>query len=186
MPEIPKTSSQQLMMMRVSQRLVGRSFFNDLRGVFKSWFPDDDSPQAVLAVRYGKNFLLTPHKRSLHELVREDLVDIADYDPVRNSLLYIGKQQPGRFAPFFWFIFRTFPDVNAAVLLEESVFEAAKLPEPEELAVDLKHLNSAACLKAMPFFKKNRAAKLSTGEVIFVFDDLKKAESVLKAATTPA
>ena len=187
LPQDTQAPKDQLMMMRVSQRLVPRSYFNDIKGLFKTWFPEaGNSPKAVVAVRYGKTFLMTPGDKGLTDLIREDLVDIADYDPARNSLLYIGKGQPGKFAPLLWFIFRTFPDVNAVVLLDEDVFASAGIDGVGKLEADLKHLYSDTCLAAMPYFKDNNTAWLSTGEAVFLFNDLKKAESVLKKALIPA
>ena len=176
----PKPSSALPMSMRVSQRLVERSFFNGLKNMFKGWFGDDKSPTAVLAIRYGKNFVLSPDDKKVLGLTREDLVEVADYDPVRNSLLYIGKQAPGRFSPFLWFVFRTFPEVNAVVILPEHKGDVTTLD------MDLTYINSKSSLEAMPFFKKNRAGRISTGETVFLLDSINEAESVLKKGLNPA
>jgi hypothetical protein len=174
----PKPTSALPMMMRVSQRLVERSFYNELRLLFRTWFEEDTSPKAALGIRYGKNFLLTPGDKRIMGLTREDLVEVADYDPVRNSLLYIGKQAPGRFSPFLWFVFRTFPDVNAVVIVPDK--GGAKFDDVKALDMDMTYINSQSSLQVMPFFKENRAGRINTGETVFLLDDVRSAEDVLK------
>jgi hypothetical protein len=165
------------MMMRVSQRLVERSFFNELRTLFRTWFDEDRAPKAIIGIRYGNNFLLSPGDKRILGLEREDLVEVADYDPVRNSLLYLGKQAPGRFSPLLWFVFRTFPEVNSVVIVQD---EGEVFKDVKALDMDMTYINSQSSLQAMPFFKKNKAGRLSSGETVFLLDDLSSAESILK------
>jgi len=176
MPEAPKQSSAMPMMMRVSQRLVERSFFNSIRNTFRKWFGEDGSPKVGLSLRYGNNFIQTPQDRELLELVREDIIEIADYDPVRNSLLYIGKQAPDRFAPILWFIYRTYPDVNVVLILPEN----AGFEDTPQMDVDLRYINAQSSLQAMQFFKDKKAARLNSGETIFVLKNLPESENILK------
>jgi len=68
----------------------------------------------TISVRYGNRMLITGQGVNLCRLEPENLVEVADYDPVRQTVMVIGPRQPSLSTPLHWFLYRR-PDVHAAV-----------------------------------------------------------------------
>lgn len=177
MPE-PSSDQAKPMTMRVSQGPVDGSIHKAIKRMAEKLY-EDSSPGVLIAVRYATAFIISPENKPLKLLKKEDMAEVADYDPARNALLFKGAQEPSKLTPLFWFIFRAKPETNVILVVpKEATFQGG---EPPVLQTDTKYLNTETCLAALPELKEKNAVKLTTSELVFMLEDLKEAETILKS-----
>ena len=68
-----------------------------------------------MSIRYGRGMVITATNVSLGSLSDDDVVEVRDYDPVRNVAMAIGLQQPSSETPMHWMIYRAFPETGAVI-----------------------------------------------------------------------
>lgn len=85
-----------------------------------------------LAVRWGHRVVTTSADAALDRLTHENLVEVADFDPVRGTLLALGGVDPSPFAPVHWLVLRWRPDLHA---LAQVAAARTSAPKPGTLHV---------------------------------------------------
>jgi len=73
--------------------------------------------QSSLASAHGNRVLLTGEDAVLQRLVPEDIVEIVDYDPIKNVVVASGKTNPCMETPVHWMIQKARHDVHATVFI---------------------------------------------------------------------
>ncbi|MCD6468385.1 MAG: hypothetical protein J7L32_03630 [Thermoplasmata archaeon] len=73
----------------------------------------------IISTRYGNRMLSLKSSMFLDEIVEDFFVEIVDYDPVKNILVFIGEQQPENALSLaiHWLILRVRNDTNVIVHL---------------------------------------------------------------------
>ena len=66
--------------------------------------------------RIIRGFLLTTDA-TLCKVVESDIVEVADYDPVRKTSMVIGMKEPSRYVPLHWLGLQTHPDKLVTMFL---------------------------------------------------------------------
>ena len=61
---------------------------------------------------YGKRLLTTAEGVPLHQLASSDIVEVVDYDPVKNVAVAIGKQLPHPELPVHWIMHQARREMN--------------------------------------------------------------------------
>ena len=72
----------------------------------------------TISFSYGKRMLINASKVNLTNISTQDIIEIVDYDPVKNNILAMGKQNPAIDTPVHWIIHHARDDVNAVVQLK--------------------------------------------------------------------
>ena len=155
------------MMMNVGSKLVERSIFSALQRIIRSNAPKTDATVAQISLRTGRSFIMLAEAKKITDIKREDLIEVADYDPARHAAIYMGKAQPGQFLTLLWFLYRACSDVGAIVILPA--------PEGRELPLvvpSLEYETPQACLASLPFFRSHRAARVSGEEAVYLLKSL--------------
>jgi len=70
-----------------------------------------------VSLRAGGRFLISSTEAAAGNRTEEDVVEIADYDPVRHSVLAIGVKEPSPDVPIHWLAYRTDETVTAAAFV---------------------------------------------------------------------
>ena len=89
----------------------------------------------IMSYDYGRRLIITAKNIDIKRMSQEDIVEIADYDPLKNIMLVIGTKEPTIEAPVHWIIQKARHDIN--VLLQLHSPSLAKklqdtLPSTEE------------------------------------------------------
>jgi hypothetical protein len=66
-----------------------------------------------ISLAFGKRILINAKKVDIENLKQQDIIEIVDYDPIKNVILIIGKKSPGIETPVHWIIQKARHDVNA-------------------------------------------------------------------------
>jgi hypothetical protein len=70
----------------------------------------------IMSYDYGRRLIITAKNIDVKQMSQEDIVEIADYDPLKNIMLVIGTKEPSLEAPVHWIIQKARHDIN--VLLQ--------------------------------------------------------------------
>lgn len=72
--------------------------------------PDHDP--VILSYDYGRRLLVTANHADAKTLKHEDIVEIIEYNPLKNILMIIGPKDPNPDAPIQWMIQKARTDIN--------------------------------------------------------------------------
>ncbi len=83
--------------------------------------PLTDTIQLTMSTCYGKRVIINTADTPINRLACSDFIEIVDYDPVRNILLFIGPKPPYDITPLHWIIHHAKPEiVSLVILLDET------------------------------------------------------------------
>ena len=68
-----------------------------------------------ISLSYGKRLLINARDVNVEHMKQQDIVEIVDYDPIKNIVLAIGKKYPCIETPVHWIIQKARHDVHAVV-----------------------------------------------------------------------
>ena len=77
----------------------------------------ENPTDSVISLSYGKRILINASGVNLTNLSSQDILEIVDYDPIKNVVLAMGKQNPVVDTPVHWIIHHAREDVNVVVQL---------------------------------------------------------------------
>jgi hypothetical protein len=72
-----------------------------------------------VSLRAGGRFLLSSAEAAAGNRTEDDVVEIADYDPVRHTVLAIGVKEPSADVAVHWLAYRTDASVGAAAFVRD-------------------------------------------------------------------
>ena len=70
---------------------------------------------AIISIGYGKRMLINSSVQDYSEIKREELLEVADYNPIKNNLLLIGPGEPCLETPIHWMVINARKEVNAMI-----------------------------------------------------------------------
>jgi hypothetical protein len=70
----------------------------------------------ILSLDYGKRLLINAKNVDMKQMKQQDVVEIVDYDPLKNMMLVIGAKDPCVDTPVHWIVQKARHDIN--VLLQ--------------------------------------------------------------------
>jgi hypothetical protein len=75
-----------------------------------------DTDIGILSHDYGKRLLINAKNIDLKKLSQQDVIEIVEYDPLKNVMMVIGGKEPCEETPIHWMIQKARHDIN--VLLQ--------------------------------------------------------------------
>lgn len=83
-----------------------------------------DKDTGTLSLDYGRRLLINAKNVDLKKITQQDIVEIVDYDPLKNIMMVIGLNDPSLETPVHWIIQKARHDVNAVLQINSaSLFE---------------------------------------------------------------
>ena len=95
--------------------------------------PENDV--GIMSLDYGKRLLINGKNMDIKKLSHPDVVEIVDYDPLKNIMMVIGTKDPCLETPVHWIIQKARHDINALLQINSTtLFEKLKetLPTTEK------------------------------------------------------
>jgi ribulose-5-phosphate 4-epimerase/fuculose-1-phosphate aldolase len=74
---------------------------------------------SVISLRYGKRVLLNSDGSNFAELMKEDILEIVDYDPIKRIVLTMGPKEPRIETPIHWLILHTRDEINVVIQIND-------------------------------------------------------------------
>jgi len=96
----------------------------------------------AISARYGNRMVITGRFVDLGVLDVEDIVEVADYDPIRRMALVIGFCMPSVATPLHWLLFRR-EDISVVVHVYDSAMPPDDMATLKQILADIKANNSA-------------------------------------------
>jgi ribulose-5-phosphate 4-epimerase/fuculose-1-phosphate aldolase len=72
-----------------------------------------DTDVGIVSLDYGKRLLINGKNMDIKKMNQHDVVEIVDYDPLKNIIMVIGTKDPCLQTPVHWIIQKARHDVNA-------------------------------------------------------------------------
>lgn len=73
--------------------------------------PEADT--GIVSLDFGKRLLINGKNVDIKKMNRQDVVEIVDYDPLKNIIMVIGTKDPCQQMPVHWMIQKARHDINA-------------------------------------------------------------------------
>jgi hypothetical protein len=94
-----------------------------------------DKEIGIVSLDYGKRLLINAKNIDVKNMKQPDVVEIVDYDPLKNIMMVIGTKDPCLETPVHWIVQKARHDINALLQINSTtVFEKLKgaLPSTEK------------------------------------------------------
>jgi ribulose-5-phosphate 4-epimerase/fuculose-1-phosphate aldolase len=127
-----------------------------------------DKETGVLSLDYGKRLLINAKNTDLKKLTQQEIVEIVDYDPLKNIMMVIGLHDPALETPVHWIIQKARNDVNAILQINSpTLYENLKnmLPSTEN---DTPPGTLARAKEILKTLQKGKTILLQNEGIIFV------------------
>jgi hypothetical protein len=92
-----------------------------------------DKETGIVSLNYGKRLLINANI-NIKKMNQQDIVEIVDYDPLKNVMMVIGSKDPCLETPVHWIVQKARYDINALLQINSiTLFERLKgtLPTTE-------------------------------------------------------
>ena len=131
----------------------------------------------LVSLRYGKRIIINSDYKKISEIKRNDIIEIIDYDPVKNNLLIIGPKQPKNYSPLHWMIHHARKEVNVIVQLNgEKILKNinTKIPKTKD---DLKPGSFEMIKEVLKNLRNSKTILIENQGILFVGENLKDVEN---------
>ena len=83
-----------------------------------------DNETGVVSMDYGKRLLINAKNIDIKKMTQQDIVEIVDYDALKNVMMVIGPKDPAFETPVHWIIQKARHDINALLQINSpTLFE---------------------------------------------------------------
>jgi len=130
----------------------------------------------LITMPYGKRIISSTSNNPVNHLSRSDFIEIVDYDPIRNILLFIGPTQPDEILPVHCMIHKAKQEILIAVSIKGTEGDT-KLLKNKDMTVQAgkTHLetvkNVLKALQKNPIVHIQETGTLITGKTIADIDE---------------
>jgi hypothetical protein len=128
------------------------------------------------SLRTVKKFVMVSGRIGTGKIGPNHVIEVVDYDPVRDSAIALGSAGQPPDVSLHWFIYRALPDVNGIARMDVSLSEA-QMTEAGITVYDKKMevLRPDAVMDLLPFFEDKKGVLLPGQGLVFYdrsFNDL--------------
>lgn len=78
--------------------------------------------RAVFSIKFGKRIIINSKIEDFSSIKREELLEVVDFDPIKNNLLLIGSATPLVETSLHWMIHHAREDVNVILQIKKTAF----------------------------------------------------------------
>jgi hypothetical protein len=99
-----------------------------------------DNETGIVSLDYGKRLLINAKNIDIKKMTRHDVVEIVDYNPLKNNMMVIGTKEPCLETPVHWIIQKARHDINVILQINSThLFEKLKgtFPTTEKEALPM-------------------------------------------------
>jgi hypothetical protein len=158
--------SPALQVLFVSRETSKSPLFNDMVKIGRTLeqYIEPTRETAMVSYDYGRRLIITGKNTDVTQMSQADIVEIVDYDPLKNIMLVIGTKEPCQEAPVHWIIQKARHDIN--MLLQ--VHSPSLVRRLKDLLPSTEEVTSPGTLdRAKEFLKTLRKGKT----ILIPYDD---------------
>jgi hypothetical protein len=79
-----------------------------------------DKEISIMSIDYGKRLLITAKNIDGKKMTQQDVVEIVDYDPLKNIMMVIGPKDPTEETAVHWIVQKARQDINILVQIHSN------------------------------------------------------------------
>jgi len=134
---------------------------------------------AVISIGYGRRILINGEVGDFSKIKKEEIIEIVDYNPIKNNLLIIGPAEPNYKTPVHWMIHYSRNEINAVVEIQNSIF-AEKLNKKIPAIGDKYPIGSIDFIKeVLRNLKDSKKIIIKNESVLFVGNSMQKVQDLI-------
>ena len=84
----------------------------------QQFFKQKKESETLISMSYGKRVIINTPAHPINHLSRDAFIEIVDYDPINNILLYIGPSKPHPLTPLHWLIHHAKPQITSLAFIQ--------------------------------------------------------------------
>jgi hypothetical protein len=138
-----------------------------------------DKELGIVSLDYGKRLLIHAKNVDVEKMKQQDVVEIVDYDPLKNIMMVIGTKDPCIETPVHWIIQKARHDINALLQINsKTLFEKLR----ETLPTTEKETQPATLERAKEILKTLRTGKtilIKNEGILFAGINIKEIQNAL-------
>jgi hypothetical protein len=138
-----------------------------------------DKELGIVSLDYGKRLLINAKNVDVKKMKQQDVVEIVDYDPLKNIMMVIGTKDPCLETPVHWIIQKARHDINALLQINsKTLFEKLR----ETLPTTEKETQPATLDRAKEILKTLRTGKtilIKNEGILFAGINIKEIQNAL-------
>ncbi|MCK4365387.1 MAG: hypothetical protein KAW45_05005 [Thermoplasmatales archaeon] len=131
----------------------------------------------VTSQRYGKRVLIDSFKDKKGE-IRDNFLEIVDYDPIKKVLLAMGPKEPRIETPLHWMIHHARSEVNTVVQINDKEL-SEKLKKTPKTEKDYSVVTLEQIKEVLKHLRDSKKVILKNQGVIFVGNDINEVEKLI-------
>ncbi len=139
-----------------------------------------NDPQSI-STRTGAGFFINTESYNSKNFNRDFIIEIIDFDPVRNNLMVIGNAPPASDAVLHWFIYRGLPWINGIININDSEifkrFSSCSYPVVED---NKNILNTELALNILKCIKTSEISLLKWQGILIVGKTISETYDIFK------
>jgi len=140
----------------------------------------DEEKSGIISIAYGKRMIINGEVEDYSNTSKDEIIEVADYDPIKNNLLIIGKNKPKIETPLHWMIHHARSEINFAVQLNNNKL-LKKLEKNRPLTdKDFKIASIDMIKDVMKKLKNSKIVILKNHGVLFVGNSKKEVDDLIK------
>lgn len=134
-----------------------------------------------ISTRTGNGFLINTGYFDSKDFSRDYIVEVIDFDPVRNNMMVIGNDPPAPDSAFQWFIYRGLPWINGVLNINNlDIIESFSTKDYPIVDMYKKISNTDLALNILKTAKSSNICILKNKSVLVVGITLKEAYNNFK------
>jgi ribulose-5-phosphate 4-epimerase/fuculose-1-phosphate aldolase len=133
-----------------------------------------DHESGSISIRYGKRIVITKAGAQMGKIKNEDMVEVIDYDPIKNLALVIGLAEPNSETPMHWLIYDAMDKINAIIHVH-AMSEAIPTTENEKPYGTLE-----LAMEVLKTFRKGNFINIKNNGSIAIGRNLEEAMRLMK------
>jgi len=140
-----------------------------------------DKETGIVSLNYGKRLLINAKNIDVKQMKQGDVVEIVDYDPLKNIMMVIGTKDPCSETPVHWIVQKARHDITALLQINSTtIYEKLKgtLPTTEKETQPITLNQAKEILKTL---QAGKTILIKNTGILFVGINIKEIqESLLK------
>jgi len=138
-----------------------------------------ENATATISFSYGKRILINGNVKDFGNIKREELLEIADYDPIKKIMLILGPIEPKVETPVHWMVHHARNDVNTAIQINgENIVEkfGNKIPRTKK---EYPPGTLEQAKEVLKILRDSKKLVIKNQGVLFVANTVKEAEDLI-------
>lgn len=139
---------------------------------------DNITGKIVISIKYGKRIVINGFSKECHIINHNDIIEIADYDPVKNIFLVLGKTKPHPETTLHWIIQNARYDINAIIQINVNEVLINKLSELPKTNKEYSTYSLEMVKEILLLLRNNNIILINKQSILFTDKSLKEVEKL--------